>query len=78
MIRKITYIVFFFIINCGPSLDNNKLELQHNENWIGNGVAYGPFRDGQYPGGPSPSKKELREDLHIINKSWDWIRFKLY
>jgi len=74
LIKNITYIVFFSIIVCKPTLDSKKLDLNHNDTWIGGGVAYGPFRDGQYPGGPSPSKEELRQDLHIIHKYWNWIR----
>ena len=54
--------------------DSNNLKLFNNGDWIGDGIAYGPFRDGQEPGGANPSIDELREDLHIINKYWDWIR----
>ena len=54
--------------------DSNNLKLFNNGDWIGDGIAYGPFRDGQEPGGVNPSIDELREDLHIINKYWDWIR----
>ena len=51
-----------------------KLLLYHGGNWIGDGAAYGPFRDEQYPGGKNPSRLELREDLHIISTHWNWIR----
>ena len=37
------------------------------------GVAYGPHRDGQRPGGPSPSREQLREDLRLIAKRWPLI-----
>jgi exo-beta-1,3-glucanase (GH17 family) len=39
-----------------------------------NGVAYGPHRDGQRPGGPSPTKAQLREDLHLIARHWQSVR----
>jgi exo-beta-1,3-glucanase (GH17 family) len=42
--------------------------------WIGNAVAYGPHRDGQYPGGPSPSEAQLREDLGIMLRHWNLLR----
>jgi exo-beta-1,3-glucanase (GH17 family) len=43
--------------------------------WIGNGISYGPFRDGQSPvGGPGPSRDELREDLHLLSKHWNLLR----
>jgi len=38
------------------------------------GIAYGPFRDGQAPWDGSPTKSQLREDLHIISEHWKWIR----
>ena len=44
------------------------------ERWIGNAVAYGPYRDGQFPGGPAPSKEELREDLHLMAGHWGLLR----
>ena len=45
------------------------------DRWIGAGVSYGPYRDGQSPdGGPWPSKQEVREDLHILKKHWNLLR----
>ena len=38
------------------------------------GISYGPFRDGQSPWEGSPTKEQLREDLHIISENWKWIR----
>ena len=38
------------------------------------GIAYGPHRDGQRPGGPSPTREQLREDLRLIAKHWPTIR----
>lgn len=42
--------------------------------WIGNGVAYGPFRDGQQPGGPLPTREQLREDLELMCGRWGLLR----
>ena len=44
------------------------------DEWIGNGISYGPHRDGQRPGGRSPSKAELREDLLLIRRHWRLLR----
>ena len=44
------------------------------ERWTGNAVCYGPHRDGQRPGGPSPSKDEIREDLAIMLRHWNLLR----
>ncbi len=72
---KFFYLAYILVISsCGMKYDSNNLKLFNNGDWIGDGIAYGPFRDGQEPGGVNPSIDELREDLHIINKYWDWIR----
>ncbi len=42
--------------------------------WIGNAISYGPFRDGQHPGGPGPSREELREDLALMGRHWSLLR----
>lgn len=42
--------------------------------WIGNAIAYSPYRDGQRPGGRVPSREQLLEDLRIISKRWRMLR----
>jgi len=44
------------------------------DRWIGQAVAYGCYRRGQAPGGLSPSRAELLEDLQIISRHWNLIR----
>lgn len=44
------------------------------DRWIGNGIAYGPHRDGQHPGGPSPTEAQIRQDLQLILEHWNLIR----
>jgi exo-beta-1,3-glucanase (GH17 family) len=44
------------------------------DRWIGDAIAYGPHRDGQYPGGPSPTRAQLREDLHLMARHWNLLR----
>jgi exo-beta-1,3-glucanase (GH17 family) len=44
------------------------------DRWIGNAIAYGPHRDGQYSGGPSPNRDELREDLRLMCEHWSLLR----
>ena len=75
-LNKIFIISFILSICFSSDLSskNRKLILSYNDEWIGMGAAYGPFRDGQAPWEGAPSKEELREDLHIISKSWQWIR----
>lgn len=46
-----------------------------NGQWIGNGISYGPYRDGESPGeGSLTSKENILEDLNIIAKRWNLIR----
>ncbi len=42
--------------------------------WIGNAICYGPHRDGQRPGGLSPSVAEIREDLRLMVPHWNLVR----
>lgn len=44
------------------------------DRWIGEAICYGPFRDGQRPGGPAPSREELGQDLRILARHWGLIR----
>lgn len=42
--------------------------------WIGDAIAYGLYRDGQHPGGPEPTKDQVREDLHLLAARWGLLR----
>jgi exo-beta-1,3-glucanase (GH17 family) len=42
--------------------------------WIGNAIAYSPYRDGQRPGGPRPTRAQLAEDLTILDRHWHMLR----
>ena len=48
--------------------------LLSGDRWMGNGISYGPHRDGQRPGGPAPSDAELRQDLELISCHWNLLR----
>ena len=50
------------------------LDLVRGGIWRGEGVAYGPHRDGQRPFGASPSRTQMAEDLKIIASHWQAIR----
>lgn len=39
------------------------------------GIGYGPHREGQKPGGPDPTPTQIREDLELIAKRWQMLRF---
>jgi exo-beta-1,3-glucanase (GH17 family) len=38
------------------------------------GVAYGPYRAGQRPGGPDPTAEQIREDLALLSPRFTMIR----
>lgn len=44
------------------------------DKWIGEGISYGPYREGQGPGGELPTQEQLLEDLEIVSKRWNLIR----
>jgi exo-beta-1,3-glucanase (GH17 family) len=46
-----------------------------NGKWIGNGISYAPYRDGESPKDNSvTSKAHIIEDLKILSKRWNLIR----
>lgn len=53
-----------------PSPTPRALSFDDGGRWIGHGIAYGPHRDGQRPGGPAPSVDELREDVRLLAPRW--------
>ncbi len=42
--------------------------------WIGNGISYGAYRDGETPGESLTSKEHILEDLTILAPRWNLIR----
>lgn len=70
------------VLGCGANAREARLESSDlrafrpsiGERWIGDAVSYGPYRDGQFPGGPSPSEDEIREDLGIMLRHWNLLR----
>ena len=42
--------------------------------WIGNGISYGGYRDGEAPGDALTSKEHILEDLTILAQRWNLIR----
>lgn len=56
-----------------PEATRRPLAL-YGDAWPGLGVAYGPHRDGQRPGGPSPTRDQIREDLALIQTRFGLVR----
>jgi exo-beta-1,3-glucanase (GH17 family) len=68
------------LLGCVPGrahaddIDRRPLELMVDGKWIGAGISYGEYHDGQEPWGDGPTIEQVRGDLHIIAKHWDMIR----
>ena len=41
---------------------------------VAKAICYSGFRDGQQPGGVSPSYDEVKDDLLILQKNWKYLR----
>jgi len=50
------------------------LNLQLDGRWIGLGVSFSPYRDGQTPDGAKPSDAEILSDLRLVTRYWNLIR----
>lgn len=57
-----------------PAGGRRPLLFELNGRWIGNGVSFSPYRDGQRPGGVLPSEAEILEDLRLVVRHWNLIR----
>jgi len=86
-IRFATIAALFFLVACS-SLPSRQAETSAaidsfvkrefnpsvDGKWIGNGVSYGAYRDGEGPGKGLTSKQNILEDLQIIATRWNLIR----
>ncbi len=41
---------------------------------FGNAICYSGFRDGQQPGGETPSCEQVKEDLILLQSNWKYLR----
>lgn len=60
--------------SAGEPTGRRSLEMTVDGHWIGAGVSYGEYRDGQSPDGAAPSVEELRADLHLLAEHFSMIR----
>jgi len=55
--------------------DRRLFEPELAGRWIGNGISYGPYRDGEGPElGSMTSHEHLLQDLQLISNRWNLIR----
>ena len=57
-----------------PALAKRDFDPMINGKWIGNGISYGAYRDGEGPGKGLTSKVNILEDLQTIARRWNLIR----
>ena len=57
----------------GSAIEKRPFEPMLDGEWIGNGISYGAFRDGEAPGDVT-SKENILEDLQILAPRWKLIR----
>lgn len=60
--------------SAAPAGGRRSLDLQLDGRWIGQGISFSPYRDGQQPGGVLPSDDEILADLRTVVRYWNWIR----
>ena len=59
---------------CAQGIEERTLDFGAGDMWTGNAICYGPHRDGQRPGGASPTDAQLAEDLALMQEHWQVIR----
>lgn len=59
---------------CAAS-DRRELDLTDSAGaWMGHGICYGPYRDGQSPNGAQPSAAEVAEDVELLDAHFSVLR----
>lgn len=51
-----------------------EFDPQINNKWIGNGISYGAYRDGESPDDNLTSEAHIKEDMDILTHRWNLIR----
>ena len=57
-----------------PPANQRPVSFTLDDVWRGDGICYGPHRDGQHPDGSGPTPEQLREDLHLMRNHWRVLR----
>ncbi|MEO1716253.1 MAG: glycosyl hydrolase family 17 protein [Planctomycetota bacterium] len=76
MLRTLTALTFAAITSAAAAQvdDPRPYVTEIDRGWIAGGISYGPFRDGQGPGGEAPTEAQLLEDLQLLSERWTLIR----
>ena len=61
-------------IEIGRANGPRRFDATLDGRWIGQGIAYGPYRKGQSPGADLPVPRQLLEDMELISQHWNLIR----
>lgn len=79
------FAVWAILVGCGKGSETDPVpredpfvvrpfQTDQDGRWLGHAICYGPHRDGQRPGGPTPSAQEIREDLGLLIPHWNLLR----
>lgn len=60
-------------ISGAPGVEVRPFEPTIDGRWIGAGISYGAYREGESPG-DTPPKAHILEDLRILSERWNLIR----
>lgn len=76
LFQKLFITVTLTLISFGAlAIEKRPFHPTLNGQWIGNGIAYSPYRDGESPDKQSlTSKAHILQDLKLIQQRWNLIR----
>lgn len=57
-----------------PAEGRRALALELSGQWIGSGLCFSPYREGQDPDGAQPTEEQILADLRLIAPTWHLIR----
>lgn len=71
---QLTTLALLLAAGCSKTLERRAFAPQIQGEPVFRGISYGPFREGQRPGGTNPTAEQILEDLQIIAQDWQMIR----
>lgn len=62
------------VTHADPPGGRRELQLEIDGHWIGRGVCFSPYRDGESPMGQLPNDDEILADLRLVEPYWQLLR----
>ncbi len=74
-VKKVASPIKETVISGKPTVEVRPFRPMIEGKWVGNGISYGAYRDGEGPDEESlTSKEHILEDMKILSKRWNLIR----